>query len=276
MSLGRKRVKKIPIIVDNLTESEEKRLELIHKIQEFHQEGISIREIARITGKNRNTVKKYMEGNPLNLCRGNKHGVLEPFKDIIVKAVQEGLTQAAIVKRLEGLGYTGTASNARQYISSVVREYGMEIAKYSNTCRPKGNGVDKKAKVDYITRKGIFNHLWMEIELTLWHHDQLWKRYPVLLEIELCIRQFREIFNKKNMPLLYLFIDRYKQSTIKELASFANGLEKDLAAVENAVASPLSNGFVEGTNNKVKMVKRTMYGRCGKELLAAKLMYQVT
>lgn len=262
--------------MDNLTESEEKRLELIHKIQEFHQEGISIREIARITGKNRNTVKKYMEGNPLNLCRSNKHGVLETFKDIIVKAVQEGMTQAAIVKRLEGLGYTGTASNARQYISSVVREYGMEIAKYSNTCRQNGDGVDKTARVDYITRKGIFNHLWMEIELTRWHHDQLWKRYPVLQEIELCIRQFREIFNKKNMPLLYLFIDHYKQSMIKELASFANGLEKDLAAVENAVASPLSNGFVEGTNNKVKMVKRAMYGRCSKELLAAKLMYHVT
>ena len=34
----------------------------------------------------------------------------------------------------------------------------------------------------------------------------------------------------------------------------------------------LSNGFVEGTNSKLKMIKRTMYGRCGKELLAAKLI----
>ena len=39
------------------------------------------------------------------------------------------------------------------------------------------------------------------------------------------------------------------------------------------VASDLRNAFVEGTNNKVKMVKRTMYGRCSKKLLAAKLMY---
>ncbi|MBQ3414356.1 MAG: transposase, partial [Clostridia bacterium] len=36
--------------------------------------------------------------------------------------------------------------------------------------------------------------------------------------------------------------------------------------------SDLSNGFVEGTNSKLKMIKRTMYGRCGKKLLAAKLM----
>ena len=58
----------------------------------------------------------------------------------------------------------------------------------------------------------------------------------------------------------------------KELSHFASGLEKDLSAVENAVASPLSNGFVEGTNSKLKMIKRTMYGRCGKELLVAKLI----
>ena len=51
-------------------------------------------------------------------------------------------------------------------------------------------------------------------------------------------------------------------------------LEEDIYAVENAVASNLSNGFVEGTNSKLKMVKRTMYGRCSKQLLEAKLMYR--
>ena len=83
------------------------------------------------------------------------------------------------------------------------------------------------------------------------------------------------MFSQKNRPKLYLFIEKYKHSVIKELASFANGLEKELDAVENAVASELSNGFVEGTNSKVTMVKRTMYGRCGKKLLSAKLMYEL-
>lgn len=71
------------------------------------------------------------------------------------------------------------------------------------------------------------------------------------------------------------FIDHYKTSKIKELSSFANGLEKDISAVENAVASDLSNGFVEGTNSKLKMVKCTMYGRCNRQLLEAKLIYRI-
>jgi len=52
---------------------------------------------------------------------------------------------------------------------------------------------------------------------------------------------------------------RFMKSSIK---SFATGFSRDLAAVENSVASGLSNGFVEGTNSKLKMVKRTMYGHC--------------
>ena len=114
----------------------------------------------------------------------------------------------------------------------------------------------------------------MHGELTDSHHEYLWDKYPVLQEIEVCIRQFRELFGKKNLPMLYLFIDRYQDSSIKEVASFAKGLNKDIEAVENAVASPLSNGFVEGTNSKVKTVKKSMYGRCGIKLLRAKLMYE--
>ena len=118
--------------MDNLTVSEVKRLELIHKIQKLHQEGNSISEITRITGKNWQTVKKYLEGEPYNLCRSNRKGALEVFKDFIVKAIQKGMTQSSIARELIGMGYTGTATNARQYICYAARQYGLEIAKYSN------------------------------------------------------------------------------------------------------------------------------------------------
>ena len=260
--------------VDNLSEGETKRRKLIVQIQELYQKGISIHEIALITGKERKTVKKYLEGNPDKLCRSNKHGCLEGYQDFIIKSIQKGLTQSAIARELTSLGYTGTISNARQYICTIALQYGIEISKYSNRKARYNDDGTLKPKLDYITRKGIFNYLWMNTELTQAHHDYLWQQLPILQEMERCIREFREIFDKKSMPKLYLFIERYKISGIKELASFANGLEKDIYAVENAVASNLSNGFVEGTNSKLKMVKRTMYGRCSKQLLEAKLMYR--
>ena len=44
----------------------------------------------------------------------------------------------------------------------------------------------------------------------------------------------------------------------------------DIFPVENAVASELSNGFVKGTNSKIKMVKRTMYGCYSKKIIESK------
>lgn len=84
--------------------------------------------------------------------------------------------------------------------------------------------------------------------------------------------EFRELFNKKNLALFQIFIKKYINIDIIELSSFANGLLRDIEAVENAICSELSNWFVEGINSKQKMIKRTMYGRCSKKLLTAKLI----
>lgn len=70
-----------------------------------------------------------------------------------------------------------------------------------------------------------------------------------------------------------MFVEKYSNSSIKALKRFADGLKRDIDAVENAVAYNFSNGFVEGTNSRLKMIKRSMYGRCGKQLLEAKLRY---
>lgn len=114
----------------------------------------------------------------------------------------------------------------------------------------------------------------MEIELSAEHKRYLWKKYLVLYEICICVKEFREIFSSRRMPSLYLFLKRHQQSSVKEIASFAKGLPKDKDTVENAVASNKSNGLAEGTNSRLKMVKRTMHGRCSRYLLEAKLLYQ--
>ena len=49
-------------------------------------------------------------------------------------------------------------------------------------------------------------------------------------------------------------------------------LKQDLSAVEAAVTKPCSNGPVEGHINRLKMLKRQMYGRAGVELFRARLL----
>lgn len=70
-----------------------------------------------------------------------------------------------------------------------------------------------------------------------------------------------------NVGNLTLWLKAYAQSPLQELRSFACGIQMDLKAVQNAIALDTSNGIVEGYVNKLKAVKRVMYGRAFLELL---------
>ena len=199
---------------------------------------------------------------------------MEIHTGFIINSIKEGRTASSIAQQLKTEGSHYTISNIRQYVTRLAKEHGLEMATYcshSSKYDEKGNAIPH---MDYITRKGIFNHLWMKNSLAPIQREYLWIQYESLPELDRCIREFREIFSQQSIPRLNLFVYRYGKSALKEIASFANGLLKDIEAVENAVVSSLSNGFVEGTNSKVKTIKKAMYGRCGKLLLEAKLMYE--
>ena len=66
-----------------------------------------------------------------------------------------------------------------------------------------------------------------------------------------------------------------KASHIAELARFANGIYRDYAAVHAACSRPESNGVTEGHVNRLKFLKRQMFGRANLDLLRIKVLYAV-
>ena len=60
-----------------------------------------------------------------------------------------------------------------------------------------------------------------------------------------------------------------------DVDSFVNGVTRDIDAVRNAIATQYSNGLAEGSVNKIKRIKHTMYGKAGFDTLRTKtLMYE--
>jgi transposase len=62
------------------------------------------------------------------------------------------------------------------------------------------------------------------------------------------------------------------RSGIGSLVRLAFGLRRDISAVIAAVENHFSNGQVEGQINRLKMIKRQMYGRAGLKLLHARIL----
>lgn len=264
--------------MDNFPAFSEKRYKMICRKQKFLKEGCSYREIAKRMGVGRNTIAKYHEGDPKELSKyGIQQSKLDPYYDFIVQCLNIGWSKCKTVKAIYEKGYTGSTSNAFRYLGKTEERKNkyFEPQPYIRTMteglKYRRGSIGKER--DYITREGVFRQMWMNAELTPAHKNFIYSRYPKVWEIQCCIKEFRNIFRKRNVPLFYLFIEKYGNSRIRAIKSFVEGIKRDIDAVENAVAYDYSNGFVEGTNNRLKMIKRTMYGRCGKELLTAKLIY---
>ena len=56
------------------------------------------------------------------------------------------------------------------------------------------------------------------------------------------------------------------------VSSFANGVQRDLAAVRDAIISPWPNGQTEGQITRLKLINRQMYGRAKLDLLQARML----
>ncbi|MER8931178.1 transposase [Mesorhizobium sp. M0700] len=83
------------------------------------------------------------------------------------------------------------------------------------------------------------------------------------------IDDFQQMIRSKAVAKLDTWLDGAKASLV---GSFANGVEKDIAAVRNAIISPWSNGQTEGQITKLKLIKRQTYGRAKIDLLQARLV----
>lgn len=70
------------------------------------------------------------------------------------------------------------------------------------------------------------------------------------------------------------WIIKTKKLKIPEINSFITGIERDLEAVKNGIKYDYNNGLAEGSVNKIKLIKRIMYGRCSFNLLKQKVLLQ--
>lgn len=113
-----------------------------------------------------------------------------------------------------------------------------DLLKYILTCNP-------KTKRDSVIEKYI---------------GQIKSSYPVVTKVEKMFKEFHSLLMGKDEEKLDEYLRKYSES---EIQSFCNGIKKDILPVKNAISFSISSGFVEGNNNKFKVLKRIVYGRSG-------------
>jgi hypothetical protein len=234
---------------------------------------VSKRKIAEAMKISRNTVRRYNSGDPELLAESGRPSFakLEPFQEEVISLINNEIMRKDVYSCIVKKGYTGGRTQFYNYCEHLVE---MGMAESPGKLRS-GELRDEqtKLKYHYVTRNQIFTHIWNggdDIDKDDLEHIK--NSFPVIKALKKCLYQFRDIFDKKSKEALFGFIAAYKDCELEPIKKFTEGIQKDIEPVTNAVVEDYSNGFVEGTNNKLKAIKRVGYGRCKLPLLKSKIV----
>lgn len=238
-----------------------------NKVKELFSQGYTIRAISRSLHIARVTIRKYIGMDILPKKKGSRSTNFESFHLFLLHESNRGkmYTQlyAAILSEGFNGGYTQFCSNMNELFKSnkIIPVSCKVDPAPMRTWSPRNLSIMiRKDKNDINTEDGKFLEL-------------LYDKYPAIKETEQFIHSFKKLFQIKEEGTLTTWLEDVEKSS-SVIKHFAKGIQSDFQAVNNAVITPYSNGQVEGQVNRLKNIKRRMYGRAGFELLRRMVIFK--
>ncbi|UAN34282.1 ISL3 family transposase [Enterobacter sp. JBIWA005] len=235
------------------------------EVMALHNKGCGFREISRITGLSRVTVSRWVQSGafPEISTRPPKRGLLDPWRKWMEEQRESGNYNASqIWREMVMKGFTGSETIVRDAVARWRKGWLPPVA--ATTRLPSASRVSRWLMPWRIIR-GEENYASRFIGLMCEKEPQLKIAQQLALD-------FYRILKTKNKQQLSRWFSNVSKSGPVELQRVAAGMEADAAAIYEAITSRWSNGVVEGHVNRLKMLKRQMYGRAGFELLRRRVL----
>lgn len=229
--------------------------ELIKEAKQLYQNKHTKTFIAKKLGITRVTLNIYLSLNEPPVKDNNC--ILDNYLPLIKQYIIEGKKTKEIFEKIKASGYKGKMTVLNMHMKSIRNEVKNNISYLKRS---------KVKKLFFYNLEDIKNeNLKQDIIFYLDQNEELKK----IIDLE---KEFKNILFSKKPDKLELWLEKAKKLDVIELNSFINLIESDIDAVKNAVIYNFSNGLTEGFNNKTKVIKRQMYGRCNFDLLRLKIL----
>lgn len=261
----------LPVNDDDAVAEQARRAERYAKVRELREKHYSISAIARILKMHRRTVRLFLRSNELPIRQtGFRRSSLTRFVPFLEKRWAEGCRNAAkLWSEIKEQGFSGSDSTVRHFLQSW-REPMPEEAKrgFVNVI-----GISRQPPSARHTGWLLFRPDLCRKDWQIEYAEELCRSSEEIKTAKTLTADFYELIKNGKIESLKEWLVQAADSGINEMVSFAKGIRQDLAAVEAAIETESSNGQVEGQVNRLKTIKRTMYGRAKFDLLRAKVLY---
>jgi transposase len=248
-----------------------RRLERYNAVLALHAKGVSARQIARSLDLDRQTVRKYIHAGafPEIGPRAKRPSLLDPHRAYLRRRWDEGCHNAMQhFRELKGRGFAGQRAIVADAVARLrqgrsvgdateIRQVVEEAPKRRVSPRQvrwwfQGKPDEQDAETrDVLTR-------------FLADHDEARGIYDLT-------QRFGQMIRERRQDDLASWLRDARRGP-RELQSFARGIDRDRAAVDAALTYEWSQGQVEGQVNRLKLTKRSMFGRGKVDLLRRRML----
>lgn len=240
----------------------------------LHQEGLSVHQIAPEVGLSRATVHRYIRA----ACFPERMPPLrprqiDPYLPHLQARWNAGEHNARTLWReIHAQGYPAGVSQVRRLVNAW-------------RARPPAPGVAGQPllatdeAVSYSPRQTRWLLTKLAGDLTTReaaYISTLKQLCPQIAEAQCLLTTFHALVAERASTRLDSWLEQCEQSGIAEFVRFAHGVRRDYDAVHAALCYPWSQGQTEGQVNRLKLLKRQMYGRASFDLLRRRVLYQQT
>lgn len=241
----------------------QRRLDKYEQVMSLFRAGHSQAEIGRQLHMERKTVRRWLRRGdfPERKPPSRRPPKVSEFADYLQQRWNEGCHNASrLYQEISGKGYAGKRAMVARFVAGW-----RTTGKAASAVAPER--VAPRHAAILVTRPA--DKLSDEQRQLL---DRIAAQCPEVIPLRKLALDFREALKAGESTQLRQWINNAKRTAFGQVVRFAYGLQKDISAVTAAVDTDWSNGQVEGQVNRLKAIKRQMYGRAGFELLRARVL----
>lgn len=258
------------------------RLERYEQVHALRQQGYQIKDIAHHLGMGKRTVYTYLsyetfpEWQPSIRRRGSD---LDPYKGYLLEQWQQEHPQTKqLFNDIQQQGYRGSYATVARYTRQLRQSQPQAQPSPETLNELPGRGPAPQNPTTSPTALSARRAAWLFLQraetLTAEQEQTLERlcQQSALTDAITLAQGFIELVRQRLPEELDGWLAKAANSSIKVFQTFAKGLKEDYDAVKIALTLDVSNGPVEGLNNRLKMLKRQMFGRAGLDLLAKRFI----
>ena len=244
--------------------------------------GLKPTAIACRLGKSERTVRRWLAlGIPEGKRRRRKRSHFDAYAPYVLRRWREGCHNGLqLWREIQAQGYRHSARMVYQFLHTLragtipilpllPTEHQQSVSKTEATASPPSplETLSARQAVWLLVRESTALDQTEQETLALLRQSS--PRVETLYQL---VQDFVHMVRHRQGEKLDAWLNQAASSHLPDLRRFAVGIERDKAAVLAGLSYPYSNGVVEGHVNRLKLIKRMMYGRAGFPLLRQRVL----